>query len=353
MILRGLRAGYVPASQDLSAPSDRRRFPYYARRRNLTFEIATPSETYDLVILNQSADLSVWHRYRRGNAKIVYDAIDSYLAIPQWNLKGLLRGLSKFVTRQSRYLQFSYRKAVQKMCQRSDAVICSTEEQKRQILPFCKNVHIILDFQKSEVRTTKTDYSRGDVFNFVWEGLASPNRPVFPLLRKVLEPIWPNHKIALHLVTDLVYGQYHNKYVKRHTVDDIRKVFGDFAKNVYLYQWNSQLFSIIACACDLALIPLPMDDPFYAGKPENKIILFWRLGIPVVVSAIPTYERVMRRCHLPMACRTQVEWQQTLERYMNDEAARREAGQAGKRFAEEHYSEERIMECWDNLLASL
>jgi len=353
MILEGLRIGYVPATKDFTAPADRRRFHYYAKKRNLPFEIATPSETYDLVILSQCADLSVWHNYHKGNAKIVYEAIDSYLAIPRWDLKGHLRGLSKFVTRQSRYLQLNYHEAIKQMCGRADAVVCSTEKQRKQILPLCKNVHIILDIHTNEIRTMKTGYSSGDVFNIVWEGFATGNIPTFRLLREVLEPVGDKHKIALHLVTDLVYGRLHDRYVKCHTVDDIRRIFGDFAQNVYLYQWNSQLFSTIVCACDLALIPIPLDDPFSAGKPENKLLLFWRMGVPAVVSATPAYERVMRRCGLSMACRTPSDWQVTIEQYMNDESARRDAGQAGRRFAEEHYGEETILERWDNLFASL
>ena len=40
-------------------------------------------------------------------------------------------------------------------------------------------------------------------------------------------------------------------------------------------------------------------------------------------------------------------------RYMLDESARREAGKRGRAFAEEHYSEERILAQWDNLFTSV
>lgn len=352
MILKGLRIGYVPYTGDLSAPADRRRFCYYAKRRNLAFEIAKPSEAYDLVILTQRADLSVWHKYCNGNAGLVYDAIDSYLAIPQWDLKGKLRGLSKFVTRQSRYLQLNHQRAIQQICQRADAVICTTEEQKKCILPFCENIHIILDFHANDIRVVKTNYSCGDVFNFVWEGLASSGIP-FDLFREILDPIGRQRRIALHLVTDLAYYRYHDKYVKCDTVEQARKVFADFTGAVYLYQWNAQLLSSIISGCDLALIPIPLNDAFRAGKPENKLVLFWRIGVPTVVSATPAYERVMQRCGLPMACRTLSEWHTTIEKYMDDESARRHTGETGRRFAEENYGEEVLLKRWDTLFDSL
>jgi hypothetical protein len=54
-----------------------------------------------------------------------------------------------------------------------------------------------------------------------------------------------------------------------------------------------------------------------------------------------------------MACRTPEEWTDTLERFMDDESARREAGEQGRRFAERYYSEEAILGQWDGVFASL
>ncbi|MCK5608112.1 hypothetical protein KAR91_39895 [Candidatus Pacearchaeota archaeon] len=348
MNLNGLRIGYVPISDKLDQPGDKRRFCYYANKRGVAFEIAKPSESYDLVVVTQSGDLSVWNDYQKGNAKIVYDFIDSYLAIPRWNLKGLLRGLGKYVAGQSQYLRLDHWKNLQDMCRRADAVICSTDEQKQDILQFCQNVHIILDIHSSVTRTVKTDYSAGDVFNFVWEGLPQNIQPFYEI-KDVLESLKQNHKIALHIVTDLEYGQYLKKYRKRHTVDITRKLF-DY---VYIYEWNEQLCSTIISACDMALIPLPLNNPLYKGKPENKLLLFWRMGVPVVTSASPAYLRAMNGCGLTMTCRTTEDWIRVLEHYMGDEEARQDVGQRGLAYANEHYSEETILKRWDDVFASV
>ena len=124
--LRNARIGYVPYGHDLAGPGDRRRFPFYARARGIEFEIADPTKKYDVVILSGRADISVWSRYTQG--KLVYDLIDSYLSIPKKSLKGQLRGLFKYLSRHSRYLQLNYWKAVEGMCARADAVVCTTQE---------------------------------------------------------------------------------------------------------------------------------------------------------------------------------------------------------------------------------
>ncbi len=346
--LRHLRIGYVPYTNDLGYAGDRRRFCYYARQRNIPFELAKPSETYDIVVVTERGDLSTWSAYGRGNAKVIYSLINRYLAVPSWDPKGLLRGVAKFVTGEARQLQLNYRRAMQAMCQRADAVVCTTEEQRQDILPYCDNVHIILDIHSADVRAVKTDYSIGDTVHFAWEGLAENIGPFFAL-HDVLAQLQRRRSVALHLVTELRYSRYMRKYWRQ----DTARLVAGLPIPTYLYQWNPYMCSAVITACDMALIPIAVNKPIDAGKPENKLLLFWRMGVPTVVSATPAYARAMRQANLPMACRTQEEWLNTLQRYISSEAARREAGQRGRRFAEEHYSEERILAGWDALFASV
>jgi glycosyltransferase involved in cell wall biosynthesis len=345
--LKDLRIGYTPYSSDQKAPGDRRRFCWYADKRDMRFEIPTPSEEYDLIVLNVSCDLSVWKKYQ-GKAKIVFELIDSYLDISRTDIKGLLRGGAKFAFRQHRYLCLNYWETLQKMCQKADAVICSTEEQRQKILSFCDNVHIILDIQSSVTRKVKTDYSMGNTCNIVWEGL--PQTVHFLAeIKDALEVLSQRYNIALHIITDMEYYKYFNKFGKGKTSDITSKIF----KNTYLYEWNEELHSHISSACDIAIIPIPLGDPMATGKPENKLLLFWRMGIPTITSATPSYSRAMANAGLSMICKTQQDWQQVLERYIEDKSLRESAGIKGKAFALEHNDEEKTLEQWDKLLESL
>lgn len=346
--LTNLRIGYVPYNNKLDQPGDNRRFCYYAKKRNIAFEIADPSESYDLVIVSEAGDLSVWSDYRKGNAKVVYDFIDSYLAISRRDLKGILRGFAKYVVRQSRYMRLNHWKALESMCRRADAVICTTDEQRQDISKFCRNVRIILDIH-TVYNKVKTDYSAHKVFNLVWEGYP-PMLPPFFEIKDILKEINAKRNIALHLITNLKYGKIMGKYWKQHTTDIAHRIFN----NVYLYDWNEQLCPVIICACDMAIVPLFLNDPLSSGKPEDKLALFWRMGMPTIVSATPAHMRAMTKVGLQnMACRTPKEWKEALEYYIANESARRHSGQSGRNFVEIHRSEEKILEQWDNLLASV
>jgi len=332
----------------MTSPGDYRRFPWYASKCNIKFEIANPSETYDLVIVTQGGDLSVWCDYKKDDAKIIYDFIDSYLSIPNTDIKSAFRGLAKYITRQSRYLRLNHRKAMENMCQRADAVICSTEEQKGEILKFCKNVQIILDMQSSVARKVKTDYSMGTTCNLVWEGLPQTVHFLFEI-QNILASLATKHKIALHVITDLESHKYLNKFGKIKTSSITKQIF----KNTFLYEWNEELHPHISSACDIAIIPVPLQDPLASGKPENKLLLFWRMGIPTITSATPSYDRAMANTGLQMTCRTKQDWQELLEKYIEDETLRETAGKRGRAYAEDIHSEKRLFTSWDKLLNSV
>lgn len=106
--LNKLKIGYTPYSSNFSQPGDQRRFCYYAAKRDINFEIAEPSGNYDIVIVTERGDISVWSAYKKGSTKVIYEFIDSYLAILRYDLKGIFRGLAKYVTGENRPLILNY-----------------------------------------------------------------------------------------------------------------------------------------------------------------------------------------------------------------------------------------------------
>lgn len=344
--LASTRIGYVPYSRTLDAPGDRRRFVHYARARGIAFEIADPRKHYDVVVLSSTADISVWSRYP--NAKIVYEIIDSYLAIPRTDFKGRLRGLFKFLSRQSRHLQLDHWSAIAAMCRRADAVICSTEEQRGDILPFCRDVHVILDVQVGVTRAAKSDYTAHRPFRLVWEGLPQ-NLASLQLIRPALQQLQARYPLELHVVSDPHYFRHLGRYGKADTLQELRSALPE----ARFHEWNETDCARIICACDLAVIPLRLDDPFAAGKPENKLLLFWRMGMPVVTSASQAYARAMQAAGMGYAVRDAADWLPMLERLLGDENARRDAGMRGKAYAERNFSEAVLLSQWDRVFAGM
>ncbi len=147
-----MRIGYAPYDATLTQPGDRRRFPFYAGRRGIPFELADPSRDYDVVVVTPRADLAAWTRYRRGRSKVVFDMVDAYLSIPPSDPKAILRGPAKFLAGEARHPFFSYRGALERILERADAATCATPNQAAEIQPLCDNVHVVLDFHSGLVR---------------------------------------------------------------------------------------------------------------------------------------------------------------------------------------------------------
>src|ERR1700760_4907570 len=121
-----LKVGYAPYSADFTAPGDRRRFVAYANARGLEIELADPARSYDVVVVTAPRDIVAWSRRPRSE-RVIYDIVDAYLAGPA-GPKDLARGVGKFVLRDLSRPVLSYRRAIERMCRRADAVVCGTEE---------------------------------------------------------------------------------------------------------------------------------------------------------------------------------------------------------------------------------
>lgn len=346
-----LRIGYGGTSRNFTAPQDRRRFCFWASNRKVDFELADPSKQYDLVVLTQMADLSQWVIYPYKQTKIVFDFVDSYLAIPCTDWRGLFRGIAKYISRQNRYLHLNHWSLLKQMCQRANAVVCATEEQKQEILKYCPNVFLNLDDQSEFAGQKKSDYSCGQTFNLFWDGMGG-NIWTFNCIRKALEEIESRYKIAIHMMTDINYPAGLGNIGSRSSKKVVKKIFPK--TNVYLYEWNPYMLSTLAIACDTAVIPVPLDDSFYRSKSANKLLMYWRMGLPVVSAATPAYISEMRRAGINrMYCSTTEDWVQVLSKIIEDESARIQSGDKGFAYVECEYSSERLLNEWDEIFASV
>jgi len=342
-----IRIGYAPYSTDFTAPGDRWRFAAYAKDRGLRFELADPARRYDLVVVTTAADIVTWCRDRPPGDRLVFDIVDSYLAEPR-GPKDVLRGVGKYLLGDLRRPVLSFRSALERICASADAVVCATAEQEAIIRPRCANVHVILDVQDSAVREVKRDYRIGDTVNLFWEGLPY-NLSAFAGLRGVLEALARERPVAVHLMTSLSFGRLSGRVGRV----DTSALAAKLIPRAYVYEWNEEMLSRVATGCDLALIPLDLADAFARGKPENKLLLMWRMGMPTLVSRTPAYDRAMRAAGVAMTCETEAEWLRRLRETLGDERARREAGERGREFAVGVHSAERSYARWDQVLGSI
>ena len=336
----------MPFSPTLKAPGDCRRFVAYARARNLPFELARFDQRYDVVVLSEIADISVWCDYQQG--KVIFDLIDSYLSVPRTNWRQFLRGPLWFALGRHRRLK-DYLSSLREMCRRADVVVCTTDEQKKVIGAYCNNVHIVLDIHSKVVTEIKTQYSAGRPFRLAWEGLPS-NLTQLATVAPVLRRLSKQQDFELHVISDP--GRSRNPYGLGFF--DSQRFLARHFDRVHFHAWKEDSCSRILSSCDLAIVPIDLNDRFVTGKPENKLLLLWRIGLPVVAAATPAYRRAMQEVGTPeFACDSDTQWIEALEKMMASELIRKEAATCGRLYAESEHGAAATIARWDAMFKSL
>ena len=307
--------------------------------------MAEPGGCYDLVVVSAVADITRWARTPARTA-VVYDLLDSYLALPRIAPRSLLRAPAKLLSGELRFPVLDYTSAIRRMCERAEVVVCTTEEQRHDIRPFCDEVHIVLDLHDEIEGQPKQDYAlRSREVHLVWEGLPQTLGPLLalaPTLRG-LDQSWEVH---LHLVTDREYHQFLGRYGRRSAEDLALRIH----PRAVVHPWSAASLVEVATAADIAVIPLDLEDPFSRGKPENKLLILWRLGLPTVTSASPAYVRAMAGAGLDLVCRTPSDWRDALDGLLASEDRRAEAGRRGRAYVAAHHREEQVLARWDAVI---
>jgi hypothetical protein len=349
MKLADARIGYAGYSRDFSAPGDRRRFVAYARARGLDFEYAEIGGDYDLAYVTYSGDLPGWiaRKLRQRSAlKLVFELVDAYFT-ETGLVRRYLKGTARRALGTDSRLSMDVRRTLMRACEVADAVICSTEEQRETICRYNPNVFISFDYFGDELGEPKRDYSRSEKLRLAWEG-QSTTLPNLQVIREPLNDL--GDKIELHIVSDPRIHRYFGRFGGYASVDALEGI----ECPVVYHPWDRATFSDLITSCDAAVIPIDQSNPLWWGKPENKLVLLWQLGMPVLVSSTPVYGRVMDAANINMNCASSGEWRTAIERlFVAPPSELERVGTQARRFADEAYSRDAFIDCFDRALASV
>jgi hypothetical protein len=347
--LREARIGYAGYSADFSQPGDRRRFSAYAEQKGLAYERARLGGEYDLVLVTHNGDLPGWtsRKKRDGDRlKFAFELVDSYF-VHHGLARRFMKGIGRRALGTDSRLSPDFKKTLIHASEVADAVICSTEEQRETIRRYNPNVFLSFDWFGGDLGVPKTDYARRDTLRIVWEGQAVTLENLLAL-RPVLNDL--KDRIEIHVVTDPVLRRYFGRF----GATDSRTILAGIEAPIFLHPWKRETFSQLITSSDIAVIPIDTDQPMMRGKPENKLILLWQLGMPVFTSSTPAYERTMEAAGMEMVCRSEAEWRASLERMIAASAGELAAiGAKGQAHALTAYSTQEFQARFDAVFRAM
>jgi hypothetical protein len=346
-----LKVGYWPLSGSLDSPGDRRRLVFWARSRG--HEIITDlSQKVDVVVASENSDFKS-RVFRETKAPIIFDLVDAYLC-PKNPIDDLVRGIAKRVDKQLSSGLSTYTRYVKDFCQLSKLVICSSPEQEQIAQKFNVNTHIILDCH-SEIPfrdlTAITKSPKLHTNKILWEGQPATLGGI-KKIRSALKKIVSINDLELEFITDKKYFKLLNKYISANTLDLLADSLKLGENKVSVTSWSPKNLLEVAQTTTFAIIPTDLSNPIVKFKPENRLLIMWRLGLPCLTSASPAYERVSSNAGVGAVCKDSNEWLRKMQILINDPDFARDEALKGQAYLRDHHTESQILKKWDAAIES-
>ena len=346
--MRKLKIGYVPISKDLSAPGDRRRVVFWVNARGQTLTTNLDSDV-DLILLSENSDFGSELRSNR-KTPVVFDLIDGYLS-PTNIAEDLSRGIAKSLNGSisGRVKPFSHQ--VRNMCLNASGVICSSIEQAEVIRKYNSNVHIILDSHEEipflDFRGRKN--SMEQEVRLLWEGQPA----TISGLNQLLPFLQTNLEFHLDLITDFEYFRFMNRYIKRDTTSLIKMAKSKNLDTLTLRNWSIQNLTDAAHSSTIGILPVNLGKPIMRMKPENRMLIMWRLGLPCLVSPLDSYRRVAKKAQVDAICSSNQEWMDRIVRLSTERFYANDQIEKAQSYLQEFHSKEILLAKWDHLARSV
>lgn len=348
--MKKLRIGYIPNSKKLDAPGDRRRIVFWAKARG--HEIVTDlDDRFDVLVLSERSDLGFFVNRKIG-VPIIFDLVDGYLARESL-ARDWFRGTSKVVTRQLSGVPKPFTQFVQDLSTTASAVICSSPEQRELIAKYSKNVHVILD-SHDEIPWLKFKSKKDDLKtkrHLLWEGL-----PVTLGGIKTISPtlIHENREYGtgIKFVTDPAYYRFLGQYFPASTAKLLSSLLRPMSQDTELISWNVENLISSAKASHAAIIPVMVSNKLQYFKPENRLLIMWKLALPTITSATPAYTRVSKISGSDIVSKNNSEWGEKFILLRNQDFAE-DLVRRGQDYLKANHTEEILLLKWDNAIQSV
>jgi hypothetical protein len=341
--------GYEGYSVGNSGIADRRRILYWAANRGHTI-VDSRDPNADIVVVTSSSNLGYWAGAKTSKP-IVLDVVDGLIG-EQSSIKDLLRGIGYWGTRRSsNLLPSSYRHLLLQVARRSNKVICSSPEQITEWAKFRINAMDILDFHEEvpivHIPRPPIETNKIEIF---WEGLPATLGSM-GLLNDFFESN-SDKNFKLNILTNLNGFKYMDRFKKIDLDRVLTQQLQHSNLEINKVQWSPQMLASYSQSSKLGVLPILGHKGYNHLKAENRLLIMWRLGLPVLTSPLRSYVRVMRDAQIDGICYDQADWKNRLERLAFSAEMRDEFIEKSRNYLEVRHKTEDVLKKWDFVLGT-
>ena len=349
--MTNLKIGYSPLTKSMNSAGDRRRLVFWAEARGHTL-VTDLSQKVDVIVASENADFNSSSFHDR-SAPIIFDLVDAYLS-PLNPIDDLARGIAKNFSGQITGIVKPFSHHVREFCKSAAMVICSSVEQEAVINEYNTNTSVILDSHDEipfmDVRQHAAEATAE--YRVLWEGQPATIRGV-EQISPVLSSLSTNHDVHFDFVTDLKYYKILNKYFKGDTLELLKKNLHNISNRISVIPWSPDNLVTHAEKSTVAMIPIDLSVPMQLLKPENRLLIMWRLGLPCLTSPSPAYVRVSTKAGVSAVCESLDVWSANFSRLLNDVDFARNEILKGQDYLRENHNREILLQKWDSVFDSV
>ena len=344
-----LKIGYVPHSTDLEHPADRRRLAAWAVSNEIKLNVENPLES-DVLVLSSAANFGHW--LSRATQPVILDLVDGYMGEHPSFLKNFARNFLRSLQGTSNLKWITYTRHLRAACQRSDAIIVASPEQRETILKYNSNVYVILDdhseltvHRTREVTKTPKRPSSGNMKYLFWEGFGYTLKH-FQLIAKELDAFLSRENWRMYILTVPVFPRWGGFLGKMNSQTLIRKWFPNSWERIEVVPWSLENVERFSSMSEVAIIPIDKSDKFGSLKSENKLLSMWQLGLPVLFSNIPAYLRVANASSQLSFCIDDEEWAAAFDSLIDSRRQLTSGDQERRLYMSRFHTHEILMSQW-------
>ena len=344
-----LKIGYVPHSTDLEHPADRRRLAAWAVSNEIKLNVENPLES-DVLVLSSAANFGQW--LSRATQPVILDLVDGYMGEHPSFLKNFARNFLRSLQGTSNLKWITYTRHLRAACQRSDAIIVASPEQRETILKYNSNVYVILDDHSElivrrtrEVTKTPKRPSSGNMKYLFWEGFGYTLKH-FQLIAKELDAFLSQGNWRMYILTVPVFPRWGGFLGKMNSQTLIRKWFPNSWERIEVVPWSLENVERFSSMSEVAIIPIDKSDKFGSLKSENKLLSMWQLGLPVLFSNIPAYLRVANASSQLSFCIDDEEWAAAFDSLIDSRRQLTSGDQERRLYMSRFHTHEILMSQW-------
>jgi hypothetical protein len=348
-----LKVGYVPYSNDLDHPADRRRLAAWAVDNGVKLNVEHPLES-DILVLSNAANFGHW--LSKATQPVILDLVDGYIGENPSFIKDLARNFLRSLKGTSSLKWITYTRHLRAACEQCDAIIVASPEQREAILKYNSSIFVILDDHSelspkhsSEVDLAASKSAVAPEKYMFWEGFGYTLKH-FQLIAKELDSFLVRENWRLYVLTVPIFPRWGGFLGKVNSQALIRKWFPESWGRIEVVPWSLENVERFSSKSEVAIIPIDKNDKFGSLKSENKLLSMWQLGLPVLFSNIPAYSRVANASGQYSFCVDDEQWADAFDSLLEPRNLLGFEDEGRRLYLNQFHTHEILMNKWSSVI---